>query len=433
MKLSGSGKTLLTLIVIAGVFNVISAYLFFSLDHIVHSDLYNYGLQFSLQWAETYYVNFWLAMGSVTASLVLLGLSLLLVGVYVAKRRQSALSVTPILLLIGALMGVLSIYAAFGIDEVVNTELYSFGLQFDYSWAWSYWLHLRFFIVLQALSMVFAAVSAGWIIFNKARPKKGSTVASSVLLIAGGLILAFSSYSIYFDLAIAASDLTIPVLIGLGLVLWGIITRYITSQEYVKKEFLVSLAIANYSSIDRVFKEMGIVQRAIYLPAQYLNDIESNIVFLTKNINDKLPSSERVMLEDQVNVGVERGKLLLPPGHGLTKLIEKRMRKSFTKVDLSFLIQNLRKVVIDDLELVKDFRIKAQNNSVQILFEDAIFGDVGLYEGGKFSKIIELVGCPFSSAVACALAKATGKPTAISQYQRLKGQNVVNVTYQFLD
>jgi hypothetical protein len=281
--------------------------------------------------------------------------------------------------------------------------------------------------------MVFVAVSAGWIILDKARPKKSSSVASSVLLIAGSLILAFSIYSIYSDLAIAASDLTIPVLIGLGLVLWGIITRYITSQEYVKKEFLVSLAIANYSSIDRVFKEMGIVQRAIYLPAQYLNDIESNIVFLTKNINDKLPSSERVMLEDQVNVGVERGKLLLPPGHGLTKLIEKRMRKSFTKVDLSFLIQNLRKVVIDDLELVKDFRIKAQNNSVQILFEDAIFGDVGLYEGGKFSKIIELVGCPFSSAVACALAKATGKPTAISQYQRLKGQNVVNVTYQFLD
>ena len=282
MKLSSSGKTLLALIIVAAVFNVISVYLLFSLDHIVHSDLYNYGLQFSLQWAETYYVNFWLAMGSVTASLTLLGLSILLVGVYVTKRSQSALSATPILLLIGTFMGVLSIYAAFGIDEVVNTELYSFGLQFDYSWAWSYWLHLRFFIVLQALSMVFAAVSAGWIIFNKARPKKGSTVASSVLLIAGGLILAFSSYSIYFDLAIAASDLTIPVLIGLGLVLWGIITRYITSQEYVKKEFLVSLAIANYSSIDRVFKEMGIVQRAIYLPAQYLNDIESNIVFLTK-------------------------------------------------------------------------------------------------------------------------------------------------------
>ena len=433
MKLSSSGKTLLALIVIAALFNVISAYFLFSIDHTVHGELYNYGLQYSPQWAETYYVYFWLVMGSVTASLVLLGLSILLVGVYVAKRSQSALSAAPILLLISTFMGVLSIYAAFGIDEVVNTELYGFGLQFDYSWAWSYWLYLRFFMALQVLSLVFAAVSAGWIIFSKARPKKGSSVASSVLLIAGSLILAFSLYSIYFDLAIAASDLTIPVLIGLGLVLWGIITRYITSQEYVKKEFLVSLAIANYSSIDRVFKEMGIVQRAIYLPAQYLNDIESNIVFLTKNINDKLPSSERVMLEDQVNVGVERGKLLLPPGHGLTKLIEKRMRKSFTKVDLSFLIQNLRKVVIDDLELVKDFRIKAQNNSVQILFEDAIFGDVGLYEGGKFSKIIELVGCPFSSAVACALAKATGKPTAISQYQRLKGQNVVNVTYQFLD
>jgi hypothetical protein len=433
MKLSSSGKTLLALIVIAAVFNVISAYFLFSIDHTVHGELYNYGLQYSPQWAETYYVYFWLAMGSVTASLVLLGLSILLVGVYVAKRSQSALSAAPILLLISTFMGVLSIYCAFGIDEVVNTELYGFGLQFDYSWAWSYWLYLRFFMALQVLSLVFAAVSAGWIIFSKARPKKGSSVASSVLLIAGGLILAFSMYSIYFDLAIAASDLTIPVLIGLGLVLWGIITRYITSQEYVKKEFLVSLAIANYSSIDRVFKEMGIVQRAIYLPAQYLNDIESNIVFLTKNINDKLPSSERVMLEDQVNVGVEKGKLLLPPGHGLTKLIEKCMRKSFTKVDLSFLIQNLRKVVIDDLELVKDFRIKAQNNSVQILFEDAIFGDVGLYDEGRFSKIIELVGCPFSSAVACALAKATGKPTAISQYQRLKGQNVVNVTYQFLD
>ncbi len=124
---------------------------------------------------------------------------------------------------------------------------------------------------------------------------------------------------------------------------------------------------------------------------------------------------------------------MLPPGHGLTKLMEKRMRKSFTKVDLGFLIQNLRKVVTEDLELVKYFRIKAQNNSVEVYFEDAIFSEVGLYEEGKFSKIIELVGCPFSSAVACALAKATGKPTVISRYQRLQGRNIINVTYQLLD
>ena len=443
MKLTSRGKTLLALIIIAAVFNVISVYLLFSLDHIIHGDLYAYGLQFSLDWAETYYFHFWLAMGSVIAALSLLGLSILLLGVYIAKRSQSALSAIPILLLISIIMGVLSIYAAFIIDNLVNTDFYTFGLQFNYSWAWSYWLHIRFLMALQALSIVFAAVSAGLVILNRVRPKRGSNVASSLLLIAGSLILAFSIYSIYsiyysmdFDSAISTADLTnltIPVIIGLGLVLWGIITRYLTSQEYVKKEFLASLAIANYSSIDRVFKEMGLVQRAIYLPAQYLNDIGSNLVFLTKNINDKLPSSERVMLEDQLNVGVEKGKLLSPPGHGIAKLIEKCLGTSFTKVNLNFLIQNLRKVVTENLELVKDFRIKAQNNSVQILFEDTIFGDIGLYGAGKFSKIIELIGCPFSSAVACALAKATGKPTVISQYQRLKGRNAVNVTYQLLE
>jgi hypothetical protein len=433
MKLTSRGKTLLALIVIAAVFNVISVYLLFSLDHIIHGDLYAYGLQFSPEWAENYYVHFWLAMGNVIAALALWGLSILLLGAYVAKRSQSALSAIPILLLISIIMGVLSIYAAFKIDSLVNTDLYNFGLQFNYSWAWSYWLHIRFLMALQALSIVFATVSAGLVILNRVRPKRRSNVASSILLIAGSLILAFSIYSIYFDPAIATPDLTIPVVIGLGLVLWGIITRYLTSQEYVKKEFLASLAIANYSSIDRVFKEMGLVQRAIYLPAQYLNDIGSNLVFLTKNIYDKLPSSERVMLEDQLNVGVEKGKLLSPPGHGLAKLIEKCLGTSFTKLDLNFLIQNLRKAVTENLELVKDFRIKAQNNSVQILFEDAIFSDVGLYGAGKFSKIIELIGCPFSSAVACALAKATGKPTVISQYQRLKGRNVVNVTYQLLE
>jgi hypothetical protein len=433
MKLTSRGKTLLALIVIGAVFNVISVYLLFSLDHLIHGDLYAYGLQFSPEWAETYYFHFWLAMGSVIAALALWGFSILLLGVYVAKRSQSALSAIPILLLISIIMGVLSIYAAFKIDSLINTDLYNFGLQFNYSWAWSYWLHIRFLMALQALSIVFATVSAGLVILNRVRPKIRSNVASSILLIAGSLILAFSIYSIYFDSAIATPDLTIPVVIGLGLVLWGIITRYLTSQEYVKKDFLASLSIANYSSIDRVFKEMGLVQRAIYLPAQYLNDVGSNLVFLTKNINDKLPSSERVMLEDQLNVGVEKGKLLSPPGHGLAKLIEKCLGKSFTKVNLDFLVQNLRKVVTENLELVKDFRIKAQNNSIQIFFEDAIFSDVRLYGAGKFSKIIELIGCPFSSAVACALAKATGKPTVISQYQRLKGRNAVNVTYQLLE
>ena len=433
MKLTSRGKTLLALIVIAAVFNVISVYLLFSLDHLIHGDLYAYGLQFSPEWAETYYFHFWLAMGSVIAALALWGFSILLLGVYVAKRSQSALLAIPILLLISIIVGVLSIYAAFIIDNLVNTDFYGFGLQFNYSWAWSYWLHIRFLMALQALSIVFAAVSAGLVILNRVRPKRGFNVASSLLLIAGSLILAFSIYSIYFDSVMPTTNLTILVVIGLGLVLWGIITRYLTSQEYVKKEFLSSLTIANYSSIDRVFKEMGLVQRAIYLPAQYLNDVGSNLVFLTKNINDKLPSSERVMLEDQLNVGVEKGKLLSPPGHGIAKLIEKCLGTSFTKVNLNFLIQNLRKVVTENLELVKDFRIKAQNNSVQILFEDTIFGDIGLYGAGKFSKIIELIGCPFSSAVACALAKATGKPTVISQYQRLKGRNAVNVTYQLLE
>jgi hypothetical protein len=423
MKLAGRRKALLALIIIIVAINLISVYLLSYLNNIVHGDLYHYGLQFSLQWAESYYVYYWLALGSVLVSIALSGLSILLLFLHVTNRSESALFAIPVLLLAIASLSVLSIYSTTHIDEIVNVELYQFGLQLDYAWLWPYWLSLRFFMALQVFSIAIATLSAGWIIFTSTEPKSSSKVTSPILLIAGAIALIFS---IFYNSSVSA-------FVGLGLVLWGIIVRYITSQEYVKKELLIFTAISNYSSIDRVFKEFGTVQKAIYLPAKYLTDVESNIIFLTKNINVKLPSSERILLEDQLSINAEKGKLLLPPGHGLARLFEKVMRTSFTKVDLRFLVQNFRRVVMEDLEIVSDFNIEIYNNTIQVNFKDSIFDYINLYEAGEFSKIFEVLGCPVSSAMACALAKASGKPTTITRYEKIKGQKTTYVTYQMLN
>jgi hypothetical protein len=422
MKLSGREKTLFALVIATVVVNLILTYLLSSLTYIVHGDLYRYGLHYSLQWAETYYFYYWLAMYSILVSIILSAVSMLLLILYVANRSQSALSSIAILLLVVAFLGFLSIYSSTIVDNVVNSELYNFGLHFDYGWIYPYLLSFWFFIGLQVFSVALAILSAGWIIHTIRKTKGGPKIASSTLIVAGSTAIVLS---LYYESSIAA-------LLGLGFVLLGLITRYITSQEYVKKELLVSLAISNYCNIERVFKEVGVVQKAIYLPTKYLTDVDSNIVFLTKNINNKLPSSERVMLEDQLNVGVEKGKLLVPPGHGIVKLMEKATHANFTEVDLSFLFQNLPKAIIEDLELAGEFSIETENNRVHVDFEDSLFNEVNLYEAGKFSRILEVLGCPLSSAIACALAKATGKPIAIIRFQKVKGQKTTSVTYKLL-
>lgn len=422
MRLQLTQKVSIALLTITAATNAISLFFLSSLNTIIHGTLYNYGLNFNLGWAVPQWSYNGIATSCVVASALLAAFSILLLFLSAAKRIERGAHLIPITMMMEAALGIIAIYALTRIDSIVNADFYNFGLQPDLGWLEPYWLYLRSSLVLTVFSVFSSSISAA-LTFTLLKPKISSKAASAALLGAGSLLIAFSVYQ----------NSTVAAFTGLGLILWGIVLGYVTVQEYVKKELLAFSTLSNYAVIERILKDFGSAQRAIYLPAKYSNSLEANYAFLMRSNKDKLPSPESLLVEEKLGVGFEKGKLLVPPGHGLTKLLEKALRTSFTQVDLKFLNQNLPKLVTEELEIVSEFNTEIHNDSVQVKFRNSVFDNDAIDEDERYSLALTLLGCPLTSALACALAKASGKPTIIAEYHKIKSQRITTVTYKFLD
>jgi hypothetical protein len=221
--------------------------------------------------------------------------------------------------------------------------------------------------------------------------------------------------------------------IGLGLIFWGTILLYITPEEYAKAIILDATTIALLTSIDRIIKDGNYTGKAVYLPPRYLKDFESSKAYLTKEKTATLPSPEQTQQQEDKGILLNPDSILLtPPGAELVKLFEKTLGTSFTKVDLRFLENNLPKLFIEDLELAENTEIQTESGKIKVKMENIAYRNI-INQLKKLTDITNLLGCPASSAIACALAKATGKPIQIEKYQISEDGNTVTVEYRIVE
>jgi len=94
-------------------------------------------------------------------------------------------------------------------------------------------------------------------------------------------------------------------------------------------------------------------------------------------------------------------------------------------------MQNLPKL-FDELEITKTINIQTKDNTVTIGITNHIFKDL-CEETKKLQKTHETIGCPLSSAIACALAKATGKPITIEKEEQSQDEKTTKIQYTILE
>ena len=118
----------------------VSFFLFISkIDGIVSGDLYNYGLQYSYEWAGQY----WNAVSSfqfatlVSTILIIIALSSFLA--YRNKRSSVLKKVCYLTIAFVIILNIFNIYFLENIDYIINHDLYLFQLTFSYNWANPYW------------------------------------------------------------------------------------------------------------------------------------------------------------------------------------------------------------------------------------------------------------------------------------------------------
>ena len=248
--------------------------------------------------------------------------------------------------------------------------------------------------------------------------------ASTILRIVASMML-LSGF--VFLLASALYDSYVSAFIGLGLVFWGALLLLIVPTKYVKLELLTasSSLLANFEEMMSV---TGVHGKGVYLPPKLLRDYQSSLVFIPAKEGEVLPTREEI--ERTKTPKTSRGLLLTPPGLALSRLFESKMGKSFTELSLDQLQKELPKL-FEELEITKTANISVEDDVVTVDVKNHVFNDL-CEENRKLERTHEAVGCIFSSAIACALAKATGKPATIEKDEHSQ-DGATTIRYRILE
>jgi len=245
----------------------------------------------------------------------------------------------------------------------------------------------------------------------------------SVLLLAGAVAIVFA---INYNSSVLA-------FIGLGLVFWGAVLFYIRPEKYVRETLLDMAILPSLANLDQMIKTLGFRGKAIYLPPKYFEHDESTKTYISAEENGKLPLPEEIQREKDSNfVKNPQGLLVTPPGTGLAKLFEKALGVSFAKVNLLYLEQHISKLLVEDLEMAKNVEIQTENCRVYIKIEDSIYGNL-CNETRNLMSINSSLGCPMCSALACALARATGKQIKIESEETSENGKTMKTRFILLE
>jgi hypothetical protein len=425
MEIQISFKLRIILVLLSAilVLNAFSLFFFFSIDHIVNHDLYDYRLQYSNEWWVPYHNRSMYLIASIAVSMIAAGLAVLNVITYVRTRGRISPTPSYPLLVVAAVGTGFSIYFFGNVDYVVHGELYGYGLQFSLQWANKYWMYAHLLLGLQGLSLA-ATIITIMLIFLGSR---GLIRVRSTRLVCYALIfigIAALALSINYQSQVAAFT-------GLGLLFWGILIWYVTPEEYAKRSVVEANALSAYATLDEMIVGLGYQGTAVYLPPKYLEDIGVNKVYLDRSEKSEIPMTDQIEQENAIFVKNPDGLLLVPPGNDLTRLFERRLATSFVRVDLKSLQESLPKLLIEDLEIVTGFGMQVQGNTVRVTIENSIYKNVHR-EIMRLSRMTRSLGCPISSAIACILTNVTGRPVVIVNEEASADGKRINTEYSLL-
>jgi hypothetical protein len=317
----------------------------------------------------------------------------------------------------------LSLVFFFQLDTLVHGDLYRFGLQMDDQWTIKYWLYSRTLYALEGISAVLASIALALNFGSrKARIDTARLIAGAMLT--GGLIVL--ALSILYNLSILA-------FVGLGLTFWGAVLNYIQGEEYVKKPLFDTISSQTLSTLRPLLQELNFQGPAIYLPPEYFSNPNTTKAYIPRGVNSGLPDPKRLEEQgDQLFSTHYDGILLTPPGAEIARLFEESLGTSFTQADLASLTQKLPKIVVEDLEIARSMELKVQANRVLVRMAHTAFPDFSLppYQPENTTGSL---GSHLSGAVACALAKTTGKPVIIHRQHADTEGETIEVEYHLLE
>jgi hypothetical protein len=264
--------------------------------------------------------------------------------------------------------------------------------------------------------------------------KSKHTILSASTIKIGAFFLTSGVLSLVLSLT---TESQILAFIGLGLTFWGALFIVITPRNFVEGSLLDATAISAYSTIDRMISDLKYKGKGyhtppypkdVYLP-EHLKGLKDMVVFISAENEADMPSIQE-LAESKFLLQKPQGVLVTPPGLGLLTQIEKKVKVDLTKISLDELCEVMPRFILDNFSLAKEMEMTIEENQVNLKLSDSIYKN--LYSDENNLKSIMLLGCPIVSAVACALAKASGKPVTIQKMDVPVDGSTIQVLYRIV-
>jgi len=231
-----------------------------------------------------------------------------------------------------------------------------------------------------------------------------------------GYIFIFAG-ALLFALSIDFSNLIISFL-SLALLFWGGLFLYIKPTNFIRQEILVSMLSDSLSLYDQIIKNSNYDGIPHYISPRTLSEYKDVYVYIPKNKEDSI-NFETITSKN----GNSKYIQITPLGLGLSKLLEDEAKLNFSTINLEKLLALIEKILIEDLEVAKNFEYKIDDSEIQVKVVESIFNSI--YK--KASENKELINSDFlTSAIACSIAKSTHKPVKIGNIN-LEGEVTIAV------
>lgn len=217
--------------------------------------------------------------------------------------------------------------------------------------------------------------------------------------------------------------------IGIALIFWGALLFYI-AIEHVPIELLNAATIPAMQNIERILLNHDVVSKGIYLSPKYLSDYTACLVFVPLTPQKLIPKPEDIN-KNSLYSRENSGLLLTPPGLALSKIMEQKMGTQFTQVTIDYLVEIAPKLLIEKTQMVDKIEINKDGNLIKITVTNNIFNSI-CTNMNELPLTHKTLGCAFTSAIACALTKATGKLVTINKEEKDRSGKLI-VDYIVID
>jgi hypothetical protein len=224
--------------------------------------------------------------------------------------------------------------------------------------------------------------------------------------------------------------------IGLGLTFWGALFLFVRPIKYVESSLLDSTATSEYLTIDRIIKDLKQKGKSYYIPPcpeethlpEHLKGLKDMAVFVSAEANITPPVEE--IAKGKFLVENSRGICISPPGLGLLAQLEKELGTNATKLELALLCANLPRIAVDNFQLAKEIEMRIEGNQVYTKISDSTYKRLYTEET---LKSVHYLGCPLASAIACAIAKSTGRIVTVQKDKVSRDGQTIELWFSLLE